>query len=268
MRARAAGLVIILAILAAAGPRGATAQVARNQLAAVGLSAPRGTRLPVDVELSSLAHGRERLSDAIGGKPSLLILVDYTCETLCGVTIGAVADGLAGTSLKPSRDYRVLVVGFDPSDGPAAVAEFRTARLPHSPLVATFEFLRGEAPAIRSLTRSVGLRTAYDKARDQYAHPAAVVVLTPDGRISRTLDTLGLDPFNLRLALAEAGRGELATLADRVALVCYGWDAALGIYTLRIRRVLLAGGSATVLLLGLGILWLSWRERRRSAGHG
>ncbi len=256
MRLRAC-LILLITLLT---PLPAHAQLSRADLASVGFIDRRGAALPA-ATLERLDGGRAELRDVLAQRPALLLLVDYTCETLCGITLGALSDALEAMPLTIAHDYRVLVIGFDPNDEAAEIEAFRSTRLAQSPFIANFEFLRGSRAAMTALTDAVGFTSKYDRARDQFAHPAAVIVTTPDGRVSRTLDALALTPLNLRLALTEAGEGRTGTLADHFTLLCYGWDAATGIYTLQIRRLLMIGGLATVLLLLSGVGFLHYRER-------
>ena len=93
---------------------------------------------------------------------------------------------------------------------------------------------------------AIGYRFQRDAANDAIAHPAAFVTLTADGRVSRVLSSLALQPTDLRLALVEAGDGEIGGLAGRIALLCYGFDAVHGIYTRQIATLLQIGGGLTV----------------------
>lgn len=249
-------LLMIVVLLLAPAP--AVAQLSREQLEHAGLSDRRGATVP-DVPLQGRDGRRINLRATITDRPSLLLLVDYTCTTLCGATLGALTTALEETSLELGRDYRVLVVGLDPRDGLAELEAFRIAHLARAPRAASFVFLRADAPVIDALTRSLGYVAAYDKERDQFAHPAAVFVLTDNGRVSRALDALALTPLDLRLALTEAGQGRIGSLGDHIALLCYGWDAAAGIYTFQIRRVLSLAALATVIAI---IVWLALMNRR------
>lgn len=121
-------------------------------------------------------------------------------------------------------------------------------------------FLRGTAPDIGALTDAFGVRAIYDREHDQFAHPAAAFVVTPDGRISRTLSALAIDANSLRLALVEAGRGRVGRWTDQIHLLCYGFDPASGTYTLAARRLLLAAASTSVTVLALLIGLLLRRE--------
>lgn len=254
--------VFLQAVLILLPMTSAHAQISTETLAGVTLADRRGVVLP-NVALEDINGSIAQLPRELDGRPALALLVDYTCSTMCGTTLGALAQALQETSLLITRDFHVLVIGFDPKDSSEDAEAFRAGHQEASELVGEFDFLRGSRNSIDTLSRAVGFSSAYDQARDQFAHPAAVIVITPEWRISRTLDALELTPFNLRLAITEAADGRIGSLSDRIALLCYGWDAAAGIYTLRIKRMLAFAGAATVILL-LGLVLVLRREEKRA----
>jgi len=237
----------------------AAAGLSSADLAGAGVGDARGALLP-DAMLERRNGTAARLGQATLGRAALLTFVDYTCRTLCGTTLAPLAEALAGLAADSGGRPPVLVLGLDTSHGPAALEAFRAGQVRIEPAIAAFEFLRGSREAVASLAQAAGISTAYDADRDQIAHPAVVLVLTPDRRIARALSPLALQLRDLRLALAEAGGG-VGGPPDQVLLLCYGWDAARGIYTLRIRRIVAAGGLVTLLALGLGGVLLRRRER-------
>jgi protein SCO1/2 len=123
-------------------------------------------------------------------------------------------------------------------------------------------FLSGDQRAVDRLTRAIGYRYAYDAEHDQFAHPAGLTVLAPDGRVARVLAGLDSGADDLRLALVEAGQGRVGTLADRVRLLCYGFDPVRGVYTPAVMTILRVCGVLTLLVLGGGILLLVRHARR------
>ncbi|WGD51588.1 SCO family protein [Bradyrhizobium sp. CB1650] len=224
--------------------------------------APRlNALLPLQVRMGDLNSNTAPLRDWLGDVPTVWILADYTCETLCGPTISIVSNALADTGLSAGRDFRLIVVGFDPKDTAAQAQAMKNAQLsPRSGLSEHSVFLLTAATDVGTLIDAFGVRTVYDREHDQFAHPAAAFVVTPDGRISRALSALAVDATSLRLALVEAGQGHVGRWTDQIHLLCYGFDPASGAYTLAARRLLLAATSISVIFLGLLIGLLLRRE--------
>lgn len=201
------------------------------------------------------------LQSWLGGVPTIWILADYTCETLCGPAISIVSNALADTGLRAGRDFRLIVVGFDPKDGSAQALAMKSEQVSsRGDLPEQSYFLRAGAADLSTLIDAFGVRTVYDREHDQFAHPAAAFVVTPEGRISRALSALSVDAASLRLALVEAAQGRIGRWTDQVHLLCYGFDPASGAYTLAARRLLLAGASISVIVLALLIGLLFRRE--------
>jgi protein SCO1/2 len=205
---------------------------------------------------------RRTLGDALGGRPAVLVFADYTCRSLCGPILAIVAAGLGKTGLKPGKDFRLVVIGLDPKDTTADARSMRRAQVGSGLLAAASTFLLGEGETVRQIADAVGYHYAYDADIDQYAHPAVVYVLAADGRVTRTLTALGLDPADLRLALVEAGEGRIGTFTDHLRLLCYGFDSATGVYTTTVRAWLAIASALTILALagGIGFMLLGSRS--------
>ncbi|QOZ44564.1 SCO family protein [Bradyrhizobium sp. CCBAU 53340] len=211
--------------------------------------------------MSDLKERSASLQTWLGGVPTVWILADYTCETLCGPAISIVSNALADTGLSAGKDFRLIVVSFDPRDTAAQALAMMNAQLtPSNGLAEHSVFLRATAPDISTLTGAFGVQPVYDREHDQFAHPAAAFVVTPGGRISRALSALAVDNTNLRLAVVEAGRGHVGGWTDQVHLLCYGFDPASGTYTLAARRLLIATSSIGAIVLALLIGLLLRRE--------
>lgn len=256
--------LLALAALFALAPGGfAEARLARAELDRVALAPAPGARAPLDLPVTDALTGETtRLGAVLDGHPALLLPVDYTCSNVCDPMIGLSGDALAKTGLDP-KDRRLVLVGIDPKDD-AATARERIAAVwgdrPARPVT-----LVADAAGITRLTSDLGYRYAYDEASDSFAHPAAALLLTSDGRLARVLSPLALDGKDLRLALTEAGEGQVGTLSDRLALLCYGYDAAKGVYTPLIARILTIAGVATILAIGGLILALIRIRQRQEA---
>lgn len=234
------------------------AAVTRHDLAEVSVIPPPNAALPLDLPLQGEDSSIKPLRSWFGAKPGILVLADYTCETLCGPVISIVSDALAHSGLRPGADFRFVVVGLDPKDTAGDAARMKQAQdgLTDKGHSGASRFLRGDAAAIGALTKALGFSSVYDRDHDQFAHPVAAFVIAPDGRLARALPGLAVDPVTIRLALIDAGNGALGTWTDHIRLLCYGYDPASGTYSVAIGRILAVSGAATlaVLVLLIGLL--------------
>ncbi|MDX1540024.1 MAG: SCO family protein [Geminicoccaceae bacterium] len=213
-----------------------------------------GAAVPLDGRLVDAAGEWTTLRE-LTGRPVLLAPLDYGCTNICGVTLRGLVQALDMMTLEPGRDFEVVVLGIDPRDGPDEAAAERAAVLGQAR--AGVHFLTGETAPVAD---AIGFRYAYDGASDQYAHAAAVAVLTPDGRLARWLYGYPFQASDIRLALVEAADGTVGTLTDRLWLLCYGYDPELGAYTAAVGTALRAGGGLTVLALGSFVLVMLRRD--------
>jgi protein SCO1/2 len=215
---------------------------------------------------------RVRLGDYLdGAAPVVLVLAYYRCPSLCGLVLHGVVDGMKKLSWSLGREYRALTVSFDPRDTPAAARAKQASTLsglgPPAPPERAWPFLVGEEAPIRALADQVGFRYAYDARTDQYAHPAAAIVLTPRGKISRYLYGVSFSPRDLRLSLIEAGEGKTGTIVDRLILTCYHYDPAARAYGSFIVGFMRLAG-ALILATVIGLLLVLYRVGRRRAAGG
>jgi protein SCO1/2 len=240
------------------------AALSSSKLDSVTVEPPPQSQVPQGVHVTD-SEGRVGNLGGYLGLPTVFVLADYTCTTLCGPIVSFVAAALDQTALRPGRDYRLVVLGLDPKDDAAAAKDMKRTRLGDDPdLAAATTFLTADQASIKNVTDALGYRYVYDAEHDQIAHPAAVFVLTADGHVARVLSALALDGGSLRLALVEAGQGRIGTLRDQVHLLCYGFDPAKGTYNLAVSRLLFASGLATTIALGAFIALLIIQSRRRN----
>jgi protein SCO1/2 len=163
-------------------------------------------------------------------------------------------------SLKLAPDYLIITFPINPKETPSLALKKRKAYiegLGQAVPPEAWRFLTGSDQSIGELTQALGYR--YKKDGEEYAHPAAIALLTPQGEIARYLYGIEYPPKDLKLALLEASEGEAAqgSIADRVLMFYYHYDPAGRTYALNALNLVEAGGLATLLTLGvfLGYLW-------------
>jgi protein SCO1/2 len=255
---------------AAAGARGvAAAEDTRPApLREVAIEQRLDAQVPLDLAFRD-ERGRDvTLGDYFGRRPVVLSLVYYECPMLCTLTLNGLVRALKVLAFDVGRELEVVTVSFDPRETPALAAAKKETYLREygrPGAAAGWHFLTGENEAIARLTEAVGFRYAWVPEEGQYAHAAAIVVLTPDGRIARYFYGVEYAPRDLRLGLVEAAAGRIGTAVDQLLLYCYRYDPTTGKYGAIAINLVRAGGVATVLALG-GFVLVMWRRERRSGG--
>jgi len=233
----------------------------------IGIDQKPNAKLPLEAEFSDENGAPVKLGQFFGQRPVVMALVYYSCPMLCTQVLNGLAGSLQGLSFSAGQEYDVVVVSFDPGETPAMATERKAqfvSRYIRAADTSRIHFLTGRESSIKDLTTAVGFRYAWDKQTGQFAHPAAITVLTPDGRISRYLYGVEFAPKDLKLALIEASAGQIGSVADQAMLFCYHYDPETGRYGLAIMNIVRAAGALTVLVIG-GWIFMSLRRERRQA---
>jgi protein SCO1/2 len=236
-------------------------------LKSIGVDEKLGGALPLDARFRNERGDEVRLGDYFTRGPVLLTLNYYTCPMLCPLTLRKLlgtVEKLEGIDL--ARDFRIVTVSFNPEDrletARARAGEIHDAMEGIPDPAARWPFLLGDEKSVGAITGAVGFR--YRKVGNEFAHPDAVVVLTPEGRISRYLYGIEQDPLDLKMALLEASGGNIgeSTALNQVLLFCFQYDPVGKKYALYARNIMKAGGVLTIALLG-GLLLVLWKRGRR-----
>jgi protein SCO1/2 len=228
-----------------------------------------GSPLPLDAVLEDGRGKPYPLRQVFDGRrPVVLALVYYDCPMLCGLILGGMARAMRENGLELGKDYQAVTISFDPTEKPIQAAERRRGYLQSmgkSDAGPEWPFLVGTGEATRRIADAAGYYYKRDPVSGEWAHLAAIFVLTPDGKVSRYLYGIDYPPKDLRLALVEAADGRVGTSFDRLLLTCYRYDPASRKYEPYAFGIVRAGGVAALLGLGGLIAALVWRERRGKA---
>lgn len=204
------------------------------------------------------------LGEYFGQKPVILTLVYYNCPMLCTQVLNGVESGLKELPMDIGKQFNVVTVSIDPTDSHVLASvkqEMYTGMYGRPGVAQGWHFLTGDEAQIKQLAESVGFRYAYDPDSKQFAHASAIMILTPEGKISRYFYGIQYPSRELRLGLVEASEGKIGSPVDQVLLFCYHYDPSTGKYGLLISHIVQAGGALTVLILGVVILILFRGER-------
>jgi len=225
-------------------------------------------QLPLDTVFRD-EDGREvRLGQFFGSKPVILTLVYYECPMLCTVVLNGLVQSMELMPFDVGKQFDVVTISFNPHDTPTLATAKKKKYVDHYKrpgAAAGWHFLTGDEASIRQVTEAVGFRYAYDPEQKQYAHAAGIVVLTPEGRISRYFYGVEFPPRDLRLGLVEASEHKIGSPVDVLLLYCYHYDPKTGKYGAVVFNIMRLGGAVTVLLLAAFIIVSRLREHRAKA---
>jgi protein SCO1 len=236
-----------------------------NPFANIGLDQLLNQQLPLTLSFRDETGKMVQLGDYFGEKPVILSFAYYDCPMLCTLVINGLIRTLRTLSFSAGTEFNIVTVSFNPKDTPPMAAIKRQTSLQSYSRKGAengWHFLTGDEKTIQQLTQAVGFRYAYDENTQQYQHPSGIMILTPDGKLSRYFYGIEYAPRDVRLGLIEASAGKIGSPVDQVLLLCFHYDPTTGKYGLIITRALQLGGLATMLALGVFMLISSRRDRR------
>jgi protein SCO1/2 len=229
----------------------------------VGIDQKLNQSIPLDLEFRD-EHGKPvRLAEYFGQKPVILSMVYYNCPMLCTQVLNGLESSLKLIPMDTGKQFNVVTVSIDPTERPVlaeAKQALYTGLYGRPDAALGWHFLTGDEQQIRQLANALGFRYAYDPDSKQFAHASAIMLLTPQGKISRYFYGIQFPSRDLRLGLVEASEGKIGTPVDQVLLFCYHYDPSTGKYGLLISRLIQTAGAVTVLAIAALIFVLYKKE--------
>ncbi len=197
-------------------------------------------------------------------KPTVIALVYYECPGICSPLLNGLAEAMNKTDIELGKDYQAYTISFSPSEKPPLARQKKKtyAKLvSHGDTDNAWKFFTGDSATIDQLLDELGYKVK--KEGDQYIHPGAIIVLSPEGKITRYLygSTYFL-PFDLKMAVVEAAQGRSGPTINKVLKYCFSYDAEGKKYVFNLTKV-----SGTIILLLAGSLLASMLYKGRKRKH-
>ena len=262
--------VLLMSLLFCLAPR-ATGQVSSGvtppQLRGVGIDQRLNNQVPLDLKFRDESGQTVMLSSYFGKKPVILSLVYYSCPMLCTMSENALLNALRDVQFNIGQQFQVLTVSIDPTETPEMATGKKSVYVGlygRPGAKQGWHFLVGEEPSIRALAQAVGFHYNYIPETKQFAHATGLVVLTPQGKVSRYFYGITYPPRDLRLALVEASTEKIGNPVDAILLYCCEYNPATGRYSVLVSRILQFSGVITLLCIGTLVLALSRSGRQNS----
>jgi protein SCO1/2 len=240
-----------------------TGQQSRASDSSIGIDQRLNEKIPLELAFRDEDGKAVTLREYFGTKPVILVLAYYRCPRLCSLVLNGLVDGLRRIDYKIGDQFTIVTVSIDPREGSELAAAKKTAYVEQygrPGAAAGWHFLTGDEQEIKRLAAAVGYRYVYDAERDQFGHDSGIMILTPDGTLSRYFYGIEFPPAALRYGLEDSSEGKIGSpIARPIRLLCFAYDPATGKYTLLTMRLLRAGAVLTILAICGFWLW-SWRR--------
>ena len=231
----------------------------------VGFDPELNKQIPTDLAFSDENGRSVQLKEYFGQKPVVLAFVYFTCPMLCNQVEQTLVGTLKMISFNPGTDYDVVFISFDTADTPDTALKKKheaLARFARPTTDPGWHFLTGTRQSIDEVTKAASFSYSYDEKSKAYAHASGILLLTPDGRISRYFFGVEYPASNVRLGLVDASAGKIGTPVDHLLLFCYQYDPTKARYSATILTVIRMGGVVTLFCMALGFVIFRRREHQ------
>lgn len=237
-------------------------------LQGVGIDEHLGDFIPLDAKFATSSGDSVTIGSLlVDGKPVILNPLYFECPMLCGLVIDGVMNVVDDLAWKPGSDYQIISVSIDSDEDHIMAAEYKskfTSKINKEVDTSGWHFLTGNKNEIDKLVDAVGFKYTEVAGTGEYAHSAAIMMLSPAGKITRYLYGIQYNEFDVRNALYDAADGQIGSTLEKVLMYCYQYDANSNSYVPVAINIMKIGGLATLIILGifLGLLWL--RDNRKN----
>jgi protein SCO1 len=236
------------------------ASITPPQLRGVGIDQRLNNQVPLDLKFRDESGRTVTLGSYFGKKPVILSLVYYTCPMLCTMAENGLLNALRDVKFNIGEQYEVVTVSIDPTENPEMAMGKKAVYVGlygRSGAKQGWHFLVGDDPDIRALAQAVGFHYNYIPETKQFAHATGIIVLTPQGRVSRYFYGILYPGRDIRLALVEASNEKIGNPVDAVLLYCCQYDPHTGKYGMVVSHLLKIAGAITLLCMGTLLFALS-----------
>ena len=233
------------------------------ELENVGIEEHLGEKISLGLSFTTADGKRVPLQTYFTDKPVILNLVYHNCPNLCHYLLDGFTHSIKNHPFRIGKEFRVLTISIDPAEKSSLALkkqEHYIKMYGRDVLAGEWVFLTGDENDIRQLAREVGFKYRYDFKQKEYAHAAGIFILTPEGKISRTLYGIQFSPRDLRLSILEASQGKIGNVVDKLLLFCYHYDPEARKYAIFAVNLMKVGGAITLLFIVLLLVFLRKRK--------
>ena len=250
-------IVVPVIALLMARPQDSTADTRPE----IGIQEKLGQMIPLDEPFYDEQGNTITLRQLVD-KPVILTFVYFRCPGICTPLLTELSRMIDRMDLEPGKDYRVITIGFDhrePPDLARGKKEAYLGAMSRQVDPSAWRFLTADSAVIMRTTDAAGFY--FKRDGNDFVHAAALIILSPEGKITRYINGIQYLPFDIKMALIEASDGRVGPTISKLLRFCYAYDPEARTYAMDVTRV---GGVVVLLLVGVFVAVVVLRPRRKS----
>jgi protein SCO1 len=226
----------------------------------IGIIEKLGNFVPLDLTFNNENNEVVTLRELIK-KPSILMFVYFDCPNLCSPLMDGVAEVISKLDLTLGKDYQVITISFNTKDTPEKAKEKKInfVQKISKENQKYWTYLTGTQENISTITASAGYK--FKSQGLDFAHPSAIMILSPAGKITRYLYGLTYLPFDVKMAIIEAEKGIARPTSSKVLEYCFAYNPSSKTYTLQITRIV---GILMIFILAIVFISLIIRSKMKT----
>lgn len=235
-------------------------QELQTNITTIGIDEKLGQMIPMDTMFTTSNNEKKSLREIVT-VPTLIAPVYYTCPSVCNLLQSSLASILPRVTLEPGKDFQVISLSFDENDTPAIAARKKknymaalNGKFPKKDWI----FLTGTQASIKSVLNAAGYY--FKRSGNQFSHPTAIFMITPEGKIIRYIYGSNFLPFDITMAATEAEEGKIGWSVKRVLSICFSYDPVGKKYVFNIMKI--AGAVLIFFVLTLFIVLVLLGKKR------
>jgi protein SCO1/2 len=209
-----------------------------------------GDTIPLQLSFNNEQGQPVQLKDLIN-KPTILVLIYFDCPGICPAILSGVSDVIEKSDMTLGKEFQVITISFNENDTPEQAVEKKKTflRKKSLPYAKDWIYLTGDSLSIHTLTNAVGYH--FQRAGNDFLHPVGIIILSPEGKITRYLYGTSYLPFDLKMAIVEAQKGQARPTINRVLEYCFSYDPEGRKYTLQVTKI-----TATIIIFLAVVLFI------------
>jgi len=236
----------------------AKTDILKQPVIEIGIVEHLGETIPLDLWFLNENSDTITLGQLIN-KPTILLFVYFDCPNLCSPLMDGVAEMVSKLDLKLGTDYQIITISFNTKDTPEKAREKKVnfVQKISKENQAAWMYLTGVQENINAITEAAGFK--YKAQGLDFAHASAIMVLSPEGKITRYLYGLSFLPFDAKMAIIEAQKGLARPTINKVLEYCFAYNPGSKTYTLQITRII---GSLTLFIAAIVFIILLLKRKK------